>query len=373
MLLPLMRIAADNTEVPQGIITNILDGIVFVADVPVDGTTTVIEAAADGVVTISETATAETVATATTSTAGVATTTATTATASALSVKAIAGIAAAIIVAAGVTTAVILGAFGGNDDFEPAPRNPDRAEPVIVDVPVETDVSDIADTSEISDVSDSSEPILALSNVSTGDIIQFGDFDWRVLDVQDDRMLVLSERILERLVYNSTATDITWETSDIRAYLNSSFLNSFSMADRERIIPTVIINNDNHWFDDGGIGGNDTEDYFFLLSFEDVITYFGYSGQEPRRIAGGTTRINDRYNSERIAYCVDLTCCTIEIIENPLLRNSCGWWLRSPGLGNEEAGYINNNGTIGVAGSFVDFDMGIRPAMWLDLDTGELW
>ena len=46
--------------------------------------------------------------------------------------------------------------------------------------------------------------------------------EWRVLEVSGDKMLLLSEKILDAVPWHTTSQDltVTWETSAIRAWLN---------------------------------------------------------------------------------------------------------------------------------------------------------
>ena len=92
------------------------------------------------------------------------------------------------------------------------------------------------------------------SSASVGEVIQFGGLDWRVLDVQDDRMLIITEYAVSRMPFHqadgafrwdSVEWHITWEDSTLQAYLNSEFMNNFSTADRARIRAVTITNSDN--------------------------------------------------------------------------------------------------------------------------------
>ena len=155
---------------------------------------------------------------------------------------------------------------------------------------------------------------VASGRLAVGEVIQFGDFDWRVLDVQGDRMLIITEYIIERRdyyhprdEYNRTV-DVTWETSAMREYLNNEFLNTFSAADRARILEVTLTNNDNPWF--GTDGGNDTTDYIFLLSVEEVVRYFGDSsrlseGSRGTRLADNV--IYDQYDEARMTPYINST------------------------------------------------------------------
>jgi hypothetical protein len=201
-----------------------------------------------------------------------------------------------------------------------------------------------------------------------GDIIQFSGYDWRVLEVDtlNKRKLVLSEKVLEERAYNVKYTDVTWETCDLRKYLNGEFLNRL---DGKRIVPINNLNSNNPWYDT--TGGNNTIDSVFLLSLDEVIKYFGDSGDlmnrkgwywEDRKFVlkdGQGWAINDQYNDSRIAYDVND------------VAKACWWWLRSPGSSSDGAANVYGGGSVDVIGINVhsyDFDYGgVRPALWLNL------
>ena len=126
-------------------------------------------------------------------------------------------------------------------------------------------------------------------DVNVGDIINFAGREWQVLDIggssanarsrtlAGNRVLVISKYIIDDAHSFHKGEDITWADSDIRAWLNGEYLNSFSPADRARIVETTVINENNQWFGDSG--GVNTRDKIFLLSISEVVRYFGDSGQ----------------------------------------------------------------------------------------------
>ena len=173
-------------------------------------------------------------------------------------------------------------------------------------------------------------PVVLLSEGrwKTGDIIQFGSYNWRVLDVQNNKALILTEKIIEERAYNNEYKDVTWETCTLRKYLNNEFLSKFTGEDQRRIEETRIINRDNLKY--GTKGGENTIDKVFILSLEEADKYFGDSGE---RIA--------KFGSE-----------------------ACWWWLRSPGNGRSAA-YVRGGGDVLFGGSRVDYGGGVRPALWL--------
>jgi len=60
--------------------------------------------------------------------------------------------------------------------------------------------------------------------VPPGGKIHFGAYDWYVLDKQDGNALLITEKVIEKRPYHHAECEITWETCDMRAYLNSDFM-----------------------------------------------------------------------------------------------------------------------------------------------------
>ena len=184
-----------------------------------------------------------------------------------------------------------------------------------------------------------------------GDIMPFGGYDWRVLDVRDNRVLLISDKIIETKAYHNGGATITWEKCTLREYLNGEFYDKFSAAEKAAIAETTIPNEDNQWF--GTSGGAATADKIFLLSLEEAVRYFGDSGQLENRPKLKPSYITDQYDSARIA------------------KNASGkalWrWLRSPGNRSDRAAIVNLDGFVYIDGSSVDnYSGGVRPALWLN-------
>ena len=188
-----------------------------------------------------------------------------------------------------------------------------------------------------------------------GITIPFGGCDWRVLDVQNNRALIITKDVIEKRSYNVEYTSVTWETCTLREYLNGEFLQKFAEEERKRIEETAVANLNNQWY--GTNGGNDTTDRVFLLSFEEIVKYFGDSGQLRNKNPKSEYRIDDRYNSARKTVDAD--------------GKATWWWLRSPGFGNGAAARVEADGDIGVVGGLVNTGQGgVRPVLWLHLRTG---
>lgn len=194
------------------------------------------------------------------------------------------------------------------------------------------------------------------------DKIQFGEYDWRVLDMQNNTALIITENIIEQRSYHDTRKDTTWADCELRSYLNGDFYNKFNESDKSRIITVKNKNPDNQWY--GTNGGADTEDSVFLLTVEDVVCkYFGDSSVILQNPGNQKYKYwfnkNDENNSKRVARYKDETW-------------NSWWWLRSPGRTNRVAVYIHGNGNVGMNGNptlRLDGDIrgGVRPALLFKL------
>lgn len=200
--------------------------------------------------------------------------------------------------------------------------------------------------------------------MQAGDIISFGSYDWRVLDIQHNTALIITEYIIEQRAYHDAYKDITWADCALRRYLNGEFYGQFPAADQSRIIPVLNGNLDNHWY--GTNGGAETQDSIFLLSMEEVVCkYFGDSSAKlfnPGKNQRYWFERKDENNGRR----------TARLEDN---KRIWWWWLRSPGRVGIKAVYIHGDGNIGIQGNNIlkgnisdgKCTGGVRPALWLKL------
>ena len=174
---------------------------------------------------------------------------------------------------------------------------------------------------------------------TVGDTIHFGEWDWRVLAVENGKALLITKNIIEQRPYNDEEANVTWETCTLRAYLNGEFLKKFSTQERAKICKIENVNFDNPWYETSG--GSNTTDKVFLLSIEEVKKYFG----------------DIQPNEERAAR----------------IRNDRAfWWLRSPGQHQDYAAYVSLDGKVPILGLVVssigEGTNGVRPALWLKIN-----
>ena len=158
------------------------------------------------------------------------------------------------------------------------------------------------------------------------EVMEFGGYEWYVVETRNDRALIVMKDILESRSYNSDYTQVTWETSELRAYLNNDFYNTFSAEDQASIIATRISNPFNDHFKT--MAGNSTVDNIFILSQEEVDAYFPDGNG-----AVGTT-----------------------------------YWTRTPGIDQRFCVMVNSVGTKNNYGYRVNNPLGgVRPAMWVSV------
>lgn len=208
--------------------------------------------------------------------------------------------------------------------------------------------------------------------MKVGDQLVFGEYEWIVVEVQEDKALILAQEIIELRDYHNKYTDITWKDCELRKYLNSEFYNKFSQEDRGKIIETLNINPGNSWYKVDG--GEDTMDYIFILSIDDVVrSFFGDSSRlldYPGKNQRYWFQRKDENNSKRIT---------------KFLNSKWWWWIRTPGKNNRVAAYIHGDGNIGIQGNGVskrntnvihplanDTRGGVRPALWIKSDRRRL-
>ena len=190
-----------------------------------------------------------------------------------------------------------------------------------------------------------------LPNVGEG--LEFAGIEWQVLYTQDNYVLLLSTYVLGQRRFHGTSRAVSWEASAIRYYLNNDFLRNFSEDELAIIIAKEVINNENPWH--GTDGGEPTVDKVFLLSIEEMIKYFGDSGQlaDRRHPSNTATSVYDIYDELRLAYD---------------LETGFEWWywLRTVGETTNRAAFIGACGRIGIRGVDVTNEGGVRPALWID-------
>ena len=191
-----------------------------------------------------------------------------------------------------------------------------------------------------------------------GETIEFGNYpqeedgtekpiEWIVMKNEGNQVLLLSKYVLDVKPYNEESKAVTWETSDIRKWLNNEFYTTaFNKAEKVKIRTSLIKNEDNSMY--GTSGGNDTEDKVFLLSEKEAETLFSNDDERIAKATGYAEKSGVYVNEEKAAW----------------------WWLRSPGDDSGSAAKVDNDGWVNRNGYDVDSrNDGVRPALHLNLQS----
>ncbi len=203
-------------------------------------------------------------------------------------------------------------------------------------------------------------------NFKVGDSYTFGAYEqdndqengkeaieWIVLDKDTNdglSLLLVSKQALDCQPYNSSYTDVTWESCSLRKWLNDTFLNeAFTSAEQEKIQNTKVSADKNPGYSTDP--GKDTTDKVFLLSIPEAEQYF--STDEARKCVPTAYAIaQGAYTSDRYTSGGKATCL---------------WWLRSPGCAQIRAADVVG-GVVFCYGDSVRADsVCVRPALWIDL------
>ncbi len=198
-------------------------------------------------------------------------------------------------------------------------------------------------------------------------IISFGENEWYVIKEENGKRLCLSKDIIDIRPFNNSAEKTSWETSDIRKWLNTTMLDSFSENERKKISLSRIINHNNPIFNT--YGGNDTEDHFFLLSLAEVLDIFKLDIQDyiDDNLVSTRARNNElvssvSMNERRLKEASVESGIDYQLIQGQAI----GWWLRTPGASEDRAVRINCFGVVRIHGREVNRNLvGIRPAFWM--------
>lgn len=240
-----------------------------------------------------------------------------------------------------------------------------------------TELDGYRDSAEkLSEIKHSSE---WMKTATVGEIIAFGsyeqdnntsngkeDIEWRVLAKDGNRILVISRYALDCQQYNTSDTDVTWETCSLRKWLNGTFLSTAFSEDERAMIPKVTVSADNNPNYDTS-PGKSTKDQVFLLSITEASEY--YNSNDARKCAATDYAIEKR--------------TFISYSNNVDGKATCAWWLRSPGHKSDYAANVSTDGSVhdsgfnvDMAGSVVDAVRGIyttgnavRPALWINLGS----
>ena len=194
-------------------------------------------------------------------------------------------------------------------------------------------------------------------SVKAGDRLPFGQYPqgangeteplvWRVLDVQDGKALLITEKVIDCVKYHTTRSEVDWTNSSLRSWLNGAFVSkAFDDTEQKRIAASERQSTGSP--SRGTKGESAVRDRVFALSVYEADKYF---------------LNDDDRNAAATPYAKKRGCYTSRF------NNGC-WWLCSPGKDTTFAAYVSSIGYVFRFGSPVDLhNVAVRPALWLNLE-----
>ncbi len=189
---------------------------------------------------------------------------------------------------------------------------------------------------------------------TVGETVTFGcwpkdkePIEWLIVDTIDNTVLLYSKKVIDCVKYNELFTETNWATCTLRKYLNDEFYNNaFSDEERPRIVKALVKSEINPLYRTDP--GEDTEDYVFIPSINDIHRYF----KEPKD-----------------AVCMPSGLAIAKGVDYDRNNGGCYYWLRNLGNANVNAARVSSNGVILEHGFFAGGnDIGVRPVIRLSLE-----
>ncbi len=175
-----------------------------------------------------------------------------------------------------------------------------------------------------------------------------GQIKWRIAKESDGKALLISQYVIDAQSWDDDSNN--YKDSNIRSWLNTIFLNSFSSSEQSIIQTTNVDNSKESTGDNSNTCAcENTDDKVFLLSVSELNnSEYGFEDHNDRQIvATDYARVNNVVYSSGSVGCAN-------------------WWTRSPYTENNEAYMVSQLG-------YVSYDpvnttnYGVVPAMWIKL------
>ena len=211
--------------------------------------------------------------------------------------------------------------------------------------------------------------IQKIKTANVGDVVVFGNYEqdndisngkekieWRVLAKENKRLLLVSKYALDCQPYNTSDSNVTWETCSLRKWLNETFLkNAFTDEEQMKIATTVASADANPRCNTSQ--GKATKEKVFLFSTVEADKYV-----EAGKYAGV------HFDSNSYSKCSPTEYATANGVYTSDSNSRCFWWTRTSGAEQSRAAGISATGSVNYTGRSVDYyGAGVRPAMWIDL------
>lgn len=220
-------------------------------------------------------------------------------------------------------------------------------------------------------------PQRGTDGVVTWDCVYFGKYiqsivdgkkkepiKWRVLSKNGNDLFLMADRSLDVWQYNCTNNAVTWETSGLRKWLNSDFLNkAFSKEEQKAIKTTKVTNNPQKLKN----GGKDTNDKVYIPSIEEMInSKYGFDK--------GETNLDDA----REIMITKFVSCGGSLKKSHLGSEGTfgSYWLRIIGEKTIQAPIVSEQGKVNKNqyGRYVSSDnISVCPVLHLNITNTKVW
>ena len=219
-----------------------------------------------------------------------------------------------------------------------------------------------------------SNPRIEEDGTVTWDKVQFGSYrqsnggnrepiEWRVLSVDGDDALLLSDKIIDRKLYDDGKLEnretIEWSNCSLRTWLNKDFFEeAFNESERNAIMNTEV-NCDAGIISYNYIDGENTNDKVFLLSDDEVH----------KSVYGFDIMLNSESETRKADY-TELSGYGVDDNYKQWywLRNQTGYIGIMEFYYNYCAAAVTDSGYVGTYAVDLDSNnFGIRPAIHIDL------
>lgn len=185
--------------------------------------------------------------------------------------------------------------------------------------------------------------------ITVGSIIKFGSYwqsksqsegktpiEWRVLAINNNKALLISEYALDCKPYSSVLLNTPWETSTIKTWLNTYFLKeAFTPEEQVQIMLGPFL-----------LDSDKANKYFYDNSKRQCV---------PTEYANSNGSLTMNHNT---------------LING---KTACYWWLRSHANEQGSVAYVTDSGAIvPYARRFDCLNIGIRPSFWLQVDATKI-
>ena len=187
--------------------------------------------------------------------------------------------------------------------------------------------------------------------------------EWIVIADSEDRLLLLSDKVLDQKVFNEGYDATNWETSSVRKWLNGDFYNAAFNDEEKTIIEDYVTVPG-----DVSAGTGDVTDKVFLLSNEEAEAYIG--AEEGAAGSHLSAKVTTRAINAGVWYITEEYYSLFGFKDKGFSDEmiGCGnWWLRSNGKDDTRIMDVGASGIIRLTGhEAASGQDGVRPAIYID-------